>query len=244
VKFNLRTKFICIILLTSFFCSIFIGIWGFYSEKQQQERAIGKKLLVIAKTAVLGMYYQFSEEKRSDVLHNGIKKYLVEIKTQVDIDQPLYLFEKKDKNHATALVSTEGGNSIGAEYRMNDTLKEVFSTGQAVYSKIYKDKSGTWISAYAPMKDYDDKVVYVLEVNSEISYYIELIKEKSFQITLSIFIAYPQNLSSPKSCIPFTKIINSFILYSNSKFNILNSKFKTLLKPSPLPPHSFPMKIF
>ena len=187
-KFNLQTKFICIIFLTSFFCSIFIGVLGFYDEKHQQEKNIGETLKRISQTSVLGIYVQLGKSYDRNEFKRIIKDYLLKVKKKNNIKEPLYLLERKSKNKASIVVTTEQGNIQGAESLINDALRKTFTKKQATFSSIYKDKSGMWISAYAPMLNAEGDVVYVLEVNSEISHYRALIRTKTIQIIVVCFI--------------------------------------------------------
>ncbi|MDD4202752.1 MAG: HD domain-containing protein, partial [Candidatus Omnitrophica bacterium] len=176
------------IFFTSFFCSIFIGILGFQDVKHQQEQNIGKTLKIIAQTAVLGIYNKLGDIYDSENFKILIKEYLIEVKEENDITEPFYLLKRKSKNKVSIIVTTDRGNISGGEYLINSALEATFDKKKATFSSIYKDKNGMWISAYAPIRDAKGDVLYVLEINREISYYLALVRTKAFQIVLVCFL--------------------------------------------------------
>lgn len=66
---------------------------------------------------------------------------------------------------------------IGNEYIIRPENREAFlqvlKEGKPGSTNIYEDDHGTWISGYAPILDRDGKVAAVLEVDSEISRFLE-----------------------------------------------------------------------
>lgn len=81
------------------------------------------------------------------------KKYtdlLSNIKTANKIDSPINIYIE-DKHSLWLVLTSDRGIMTGARYRMIPEAENALSTNTAQSTGIYKDKDGTWISAYAPI---------------------------------------------------------------------------------------------
>ena len=186
VKISITFKVYAIVLLSVFFCAVVIGISNYYTNKNLLGQNIGEGLKKIAQTAVLGIDADElgAITSSEDYSYTDISDYLRKVKVENDIDAPIYILERKSPSKASMVLTTEPSFLLGAEYRLNPTMKRVFDTGKSCFSPIYTDKSGTWISAYAPLKNNEGRMIGALELNQEVGYYIRLLHLHLFRIIL------------------------------------------------------------
>ena len=190
VRTRLAYKVYAIVLVSIFFCAVVIGMSNYYDNKKMLSTNIGSGLKKIAQTAALGIDADRLSSIKSfeDLFYIRIRDYLLKVKRQNEIGPPIYILKRKSTNKASMLVTTEPSFLLGAEYRLNPTMKEVFSTGKSDFSPMYTDHSGTWISAYAPIKSSTGSMLGVLELNQEVGYYMTQLRLRLIRIIVLCFL--------------------------------------------------------
>jgi len=186
MKITLAHKVYFIVLISVACCALFIGTFNYYQSKMMLSENIGSGLKKIAQTAALSINGTELGNIKSprDAAYNEIRQYLLDVKNYNDITSPIYILRKTSKTYSSLLVTTEQNSMLGAEFRSNPTLTYVLSTGKSNFSPIYTDKSGTWISAYAPIKDEEGFLKGVLELNHHVGYYIEQLRYRLLKIIM------------------------------------------------------------
>lgn len=186
VKLALAYKVYFVILISVAFCAVFIGTLNYYEDKESLSRNLGSNLERVARTAALSVSADsLNRIKHSeDYFYYNARNYLLDVKTHNDIKAPIYILKKSGKNKVSLLVTTEPGSMIGADYKSNPTLRRAFDTGRSSFSPIYTDKNGTWISAYAPIKDDKGAIAGVLELNNHIDQYMTEVRFRLLKIVL------------------------------------------------------------
>jgi len=186
VRIHLAYKVYCVVLISVALCAVFIGTFSYYESKKTLDENIGGNLEKIAKTAVLSIDARALNSIRSakDFSYDTIRRYLLDVKSYNEINTPIYILKKTSKTRAALLITTEPGAMFGTTYRMNPTLKHLLNTGKSGFSSIYTDKNGTWISAYAPVKDQKGTMAGMLELNYHIGQYIEQLRYRLLKIVL------------------------------------------------------------
>ena len=97
------------------------------------------------------------------------------VKARSDIDSSINVYVASG-NHLLAAASSEPVFFAGTVYAMRPEAKEAIRSNVVQATDIYKDKDGTWISAYAPGEYFasKDKRV-VVEMNYKIDSYIRIL---------------------------------------------------------------------
>lgn len=97
-----------------------------------------------------------------------------------------YTLSKVDDNTTKFLVdvSVEPSGFLD-EYVMNNKMKRAFEGDVVVSDKAYTDEYGTFISAYAPVKDSQGKVIAIMGIDVDASVF-ENIKSMVFKTTLLV----------------------------------------------------------
>jgi len=192
IKTPLAYKVYFIVLISVAFCALFIGTFNYYANKKMISENIGSGLKKIAQTAALGIEVEGLSDIKSakDSAYVNTRHYLMEVKNYNEIDAPLYILKQSGKNSVLLLVTTEPGAMIGSTYRINPTLKRVLTIGKSAFSPIYVDRNGTWISAYAPMKDKEGNIAGVLELNHHVGYYLKQLRQRLVQIAVLCLVGF------------------------------------------------------
>ena len=113
------------------------------------------------------------------------KDLLENIKRMNNIKTPISIYVA-EKNGLRMVLTTDNVFLTGAVYGMKPEASAALSTGLPQSTGIYRDKDGTWISAYAPVPAvYSEKDRMLVEINYGIGSYINRL-HKEMRIILSI----------------------------------------------------------
>ncbi|MDD5440456.1 MAG: HD domain-containing protein [Candidatus Omnitrophica bacterium] len=100
------------------------------------------------------------------------------IKTVNAVDSPINIYVSSG-NRLFMVLSTEPNFLTGISYLMRAEAKDAFRSGVAQATDIYKDKDGTWISAYAPgayLATNGQRII--VEMNYKIDSYLRKLHEE------------------------------------------------------------------
>jgi serine phosphatase RsbU (regulator of sigma subunit) len=79
----------------------------------------------------------------------------------------------RDGDIARFGVMTHTKPFVGSTLKLNDYLREAFTSAKNVVTRLYEDEHGQWISAFAPIHDSSGKMVGILEVDEKAEMYFE-----------------------------------------------------------------------
>ena len=186
IQNRLAFKVYTIVIASVFFCAFLISIYNYYQNRRMLRESIGVGLKKVAQTASLGINARDLAEitSQDDYYYRQIQSFLIGVKYYNDIESPINILKPSTSNMSTLILTTEAIFPLGVEYRLNNTLKSVLDTGKSRFSDIYKDRNGTWLSAYAPIQDDDGGIVGVIELNQRIDYYIHKLRIRLLEIIM------------------------------------------------------------
>ena len=112
------------------------------------------------------------------VLYEKYSTLLRNIQVENNIDSPINIYVVSD-NRLLTVVTSEPTFLTGTTYAMRPEVRDVIKSGMAEATGIYKDKDGTWISAYAPggyLASEDKRII--VEINYKIDSYIRVLHQE------------------------------------------------------------------
>ncbi len=146
------------------------------------EKSIGQRLEAIAATGALMLDGDLHDQIKSpeDAGTEAFKKLqsvLREIKKSNNLEEEVYTFRRMGDNLQFIVMSHEKP-FIGDPYQIKEEMWPALNEGKTSHTKIYKDKHGIWISAYAPIFDSNNQVSGILDIDIELkTFRRELAKE-------------------------------------------------------------------
>jgi methyl-accepting chemotaxis protein len=146
------------------------------------EKAVGERLEAIASTGALmidgDLHDQIKDEKdeNSDAFIK-LKKVLLDIKKRNNLDTDVYTF-RREGNKIYFIVMTNPKPYIGHEYEIREEMLPTLNEGKSSRTKIYKDKHGTWLTAYAPILDSKGNISGILDVDIKLTTFQQQLREK------------------------------------------------------------------
>lgn len=157
-------------------------------------RNIFSKMQQDAKNYVQDAQGIIDADKLNNVINNGdmnsieykeIRETMIKWKNDKDVTYVYTL--SKGENNANFIVdgSIVNSDEIGEEYPLEDEMKDAFDGQVSVNKKPMKDDLGTFISAYAPVKDSSGNIIAIVGIDKEVSEFV-VIKNK---ILLDVIIA-------------------------------------------------------
>jgi len=116
-------------------------------------------------------------------VYRQVRAALAMIQDENQIQTPIYTLTgfNADKRQAHFMVTSRGAGLPGEPYPLVPELVEplgrAFHEGVATYTDIYRNQSGTWITAFAPIRDSQGKVLAVLDVDYRVEVYLNRLAE-------------------------------------------------------------------
>jgi HAMP domain-containing protein len=177
-------------LSTSFLLLTAIGILlsGFLQYRVQNQylrQSLGTMLLNIARTGALFVEPPLHAEveatlSRDTDAYRRLHATLAAIQTANRLDTPIYTLTGFDAARQLAyfMVTSggEGEGDPGAPYALVPALLEplsrAFREGVATHTDVYENQHGTWITAFAPIRNASGQVVAVLDVDYRVEVYL------------------------------------------------------------------------
>jgi HAMP domain-containing protein len=164
------------------------GLLQYRAQEQELRENLGSMLLHIASTGALLVDPQLHAQVESTLTQNSdayrtVRAALAKIQDTNQIETPIYTLTGFDAAHQQAhfMVTSRGPGLPGETYHLAPELLEplgkTFNDGVATYTPIYRDQAGTWITAFAPIRDPQGKVFAVLDVDYRVEVYLNKLAE-------------------------------------------------------------------
>jgi len=140
----------------------------------------------------LAYHENVSGEKsfRNEAVDLAAEKYttyvslLANVKEANGIESPINIYVR-DKNRLRLILTSENTMAGGALYSMRPEALKALSKHIPQATGIYKDKDGTWISAFAPISfSFSTATSAIVEVNNKVDLYMNKLREELGMIIL------------------------------------------------------------
>jgi class 3 adenylate cyclase len=162
-------------------------------QKREVEDTVGTQLLNIARTAVLLVDPALHAEvqttlSRTSPAYTRIEKALASVQTETLLTTPIRTLADFDpaRRSARLIVVGDGsirpGEMVGVAPEMVKALSWTFEDGVARYTRIYRNASGAWITAIAPIVDRKGRTIAVLSMDYAVDLYFERLRELQMTI--------------------------------------------------------------
>jgi putative nucleotidyltransferase with HDIG domain len=157
------------------------GFLQYRSEEQLLRRSLGALLLNIARTGALlvdGTLHEkvVSEGRNDTAQYETIRSQLKQIQETNRLGDPVYTLSHVQGEMARFAVISHGQEPVGKDYRLvpeiQPILERVLAEGTAAYTGIYHNEHGTWITAFAPIRNGKGLTVAALDVDFRADVYI------------------------------------------------------------------------
>jgi HD-GYP domain-containing protein (c-di-GMP phosphodiesterase class II) len=172
------------------------GFLQYRAQEQELRETLGSLLLNIARTGTLLIDPQLHSQVEATLTQNSdayrqVRKALAMIQDTNHIETPIYTLTGFDPAHQEAhfMVTSRGPGLPGEAYHLApeivEPLGQAFHNGVATYTPIYRDQAGTWITAFAPIRDAQGHVFAVLDVDYRVEVYLNRLAEVRRRLYLS-----------------------------------------------------------
>ncbi len=157
------------------------GLLQYRAQDRWLRQSLGSLLLNIARTGSLlvdgELHQRVVEAGRNDTPdYATLRGQLRRIQETNRLGDPVYTLSHVEGDRARFAVISTGQEPVGKEYRLvpeiQPILSRVLAEGTAAYTDIYWNEHGTWITAFAPVKDAAGKTVAALDVDFRADVYL------------------------------------------------------------------------
>lgn len=163
-----------------------IGLVGFLIYQDQEralEETLGSLLVSIARTGALlvdpALHAEVEAARTQDsAAYRQVRAKLAAIQDENGIKTPIYTLTGFDAGARLAhfMVTSRGPGLPDEPYPLVPALLEplgrAFREGVATHTRIYRNQSGTWLTAFAPIRDAGGRVFAVLDVDFQVDVYL------------------------------------------------------------------------
>jgi class 3 adenylate cyclase len=165
-----------------------VGFLAYARQRHEVEDTVGTQLLNIARTgALLVDPAVHADVARTRVTGSPaylrVQRDLAAIQREVLLTTPIYTLADLDPARREArvvVVSDEPGRPgqmLALAPELLEPLGWTFQDGVARYTRIYRNASGTWISAFAPILDPAGQTAAVLAMDYPVEIYLDRLGE-------------------------------------------------------------------
>ena len=186
------TKKFIIITSISIITMMFISNYFFYQKSYNSlKREFQTDLLSIVQTASLNIKGDDHNKINSldDVSKKPFQKITKYLKKVMMLNhltpETLYTFKINPDKELIWCVMLHKKPFVGEMYKQSEYTKKIIQKvieGKAQTTDIYKDQHGHWISAYAPIKDKNNKVVGILEADFKLETFLKQNRKEFYQL--------------------------------------------------------------
>ncbi|MBI3002971.1 MAG: HAMP domain-containing protein [candidate division NC10 bacterium] len=156
----------------------------YQQQKREMEKTLGTFLLNIARTGALLIDPALHVEVEATLTpstpaYRRLRAVLAAIQDENRLETPIYTLTDfaPGAREARFMVTSRGPGAPGEIYRLAPALLEplgqAFREGVATQTLSYHDEHGTWITAFAPLRDAGGRIIAVLDVDYRVDVYLE-----------------------------------------------------------------------
>lgn len=194
IKKSIRLKLILSTFLITVIGMSLVTLGIYFSVLENVEKNMGEKLEHIAATGSLlingedhqAIFKNFLKNKKEQAIKSiefkEIVKTLRDIKKINNLEQDIYTLVRPSwiKDKMIFVTMSNEKTYLGNAIDINQYVETVFEKGTSLYSKIYNDSEGSWISGFSPIKNKENKVVAILEVDYNVTHEVHAIQVSLF----------------------------------------------------------------
>ena len=176
-----------------------VGLVGgvvYERQKREVEDTVGTQLLNIARVGALlidpTLHAEAARVRSADSpAYRRLQKTLATIRTETLLPTPVYTLTDLDapRRQARLIVSSDDAAAPGRPQPLSPALVEPlgwsFDDGVARYTGIYRNATGMWISAFAPIPEAGGRSRAVLVVDYAVEIYLDRLRELQATIVLA-----------------------------------------------------------
>lgn len=157
------------------------GLLQYRAQERWLRESLGGLLLNIARTGGLlvdgDLHEQVVRAGRNDTPeYQTLRDRLLLIQETNQLGDAVYTLSNIEGDMARYGVISNGVASVGQAYRLapetRAVLRRALGEGQAGFTGIYTNEDGTWITAFAPIRNRAEQTVGVLEVDFRADVYL------------------------------------------------------------------------
>jgi HAMP domain-containing protein len=157
------------------------GLLQYRAEDQTLRRSLGALLLNIARTGALlvdgDLHQAVVDAGRNDTpAYEAIRARLEQIRETNGLQDPVYTLSDVEGDEARFAVISHGQEPVGKRYllapEIRPVLRRVMDEGAAAYTDIYVNEHGTWLTAFAPIRNAAGRPAAVLDVDFRADVYL------------------------------------------------------------------------
>jgi class 3 adenylate cyclase len=161
-----------------------VGLLIYNRQKAVLQETLATLLLNIARTGALLVEPPLHAEvertlSRDTEAYRRLRSELARIQDANQIATPIYTLTGFDEERRLAhfMVTSRGPGAPGEPYplvpALLEPLRRAFREGVATHTGVYRNQSGTWITAFAPARNADGRVFAVLDVDYQVDVYLQ-----------------------------------------------------------------------
>jgi len=165
-----------------------VGYLIYERQKRILQETLATFLLNIARTGALLVDADLHREveatrSQETEAYRRVRAALAAIQDRNELADPIYTLTDFDAvaRQTRFMVTSRGPGVPGEPYALTPALLEplgrAFRDGAATSTGVYENEHGVWLTAFAPVRDRDGRIIAVLDVDYRVDVYLERLRE-------------------------------------------------------------------
>ena len=176
VRFSLFTSALCLIIIGG------VSARSYQLSYRELEQSLGARLKAIATSGAIEIDGDLHEQVRGEAdvdseAFQKIRERLRRLKRANGLKEEIYTFRRVGEQ-LHFVVMTHDKPFVGHTYSIRPEMLPTLNAGEPSHTGVYTDVHGAWLSAYAPIKDGQGRVVGLLEADVRVEEFVELTRSK------------------------------------------------------------------
>jgi signal transduction histidine kinase len=151
-----------------------VGFLLYQRQRHDLQEYLGMSLQNIAQSGALfldGDAHQrvVATRDKTSAEYRRLRQILERLKAENRLSDDVYTLEPVSATLTRFIVITNDSIPVGEEYRLSSEtiplVQRVLREGVSLYSPMYTNEHGRWLTAFAPIRDREGRVVAVLDVD-------------------------------------------------------------------------------
>lgn len=168
-------------LLLTALAILISGFLQYRAQDQWVRRSLGSLLLNIARTGALlvdgDLHEAVVRSGRNDTPeYERLRAQLQQIQETNRLGDPVYTLSDVEGARARFAVISHGREPVGKQYELapaiRPILRRVMAEGTAAYTDVYTNQHGTWMTAFAPIRNSAGRTMATLDVDFRADVYL------------------------------------------------------------------------
>lgn len=180
MKSSLGTKFLALLVVLVGVVGVLVAVVLYFQFSGriggEVEHLLGRQLSAVVEAAAEELDGDkvrevYESHRYDDENYRAMQATLREVRKSFQLTTDLYTLHREGERTRFG-ITCKDEPLLGSGYSLSPIMRQAFEGSGVTTSGVYRDKSGWWISAYAPVRDATGTVVALVEADHQLDPFV------------------------------------------------------------------------